>query len=66
MNKDDDDDADNAYQEIPYKPIGNERNDDLTLVHRIKPGPKHFKPLDSDPGFESVEPNSKIRLRWVD
>jgi hypothetical protein len=61
----DDTNDDDAYTEIPYKPIGNERNDDLTLVHRIKPGPKHFKSLSSDPNFESVEPNSKIRLRWV-
>lgn len=58
-------DSDDGYTEIPYKAIGNERNDDLTLVHKIKPGPKHFKPLASDPNFKSVEPNSKTRLRYV-
>lgn len=57
------DDEDAAYQEIPYKSIGNERNDDLSLVHRIKPGPKRFKRLESDPNFDGVEPNSKIYLR---
>lgn len=57
------DDENGSYQDIHYKPIGNERNDDLTLVHRLRPGPRRFKALESDPGFESVEPNSKIRLR---
>lgn len=57
------DDEEAAYQEIPYRSIGNERNDDLSLVHRIKPGPKRFKRLESDPNFDGVEPNSKIYLR---
>lgn len=39
---------------------------DLTIVHDdLKPGPREFDPLPGDPTWQTVEPNSGIRLKQV-
>lgn len=44
---------------------GLKRNEDLSLVEDLDPGPyEHSAPFD-DPHFEKLEPNSGIRLSYV-
>lgn len=44
-----------------------ERDEDtLAIIEKLQPGPKDFGlDPDGESGWESVEPNSRIRLRWV-
>ena len=58
-------DLDDELDDRKYTPQGNERDDDLALVHRLEPGPKDFKPFDDDPTWQEIEPNSGIRLKWA-
>ena len=47
-------------------PVGSHvRDDDLRLVEDLKPGPRHFTAPDEDPDWQQVEPNSRIRLKYV-
>lgn len=41
------------------------RDDRLALIEDLEPGPYEHKPPFDDPHFETVEPNSGIRLRYV-
>ena len=41
------------------------RDDSLALIERLEMGPQEFKPNVEDPEWNLVEPNSKIRLRFV-
>ena len=50
-------------EEQQYKAIGNERDDNLALVHRLELGPKQFNAFHDDPMWNRVEPNSQIRLK---
>lgn len=56
---------DEQPNEEQYKAIGNERDDNLALVHRLELGPKQFNAFHDDPLWNRVEPNSQIRLKWV-
>ena len=53
----------NDFDEREYKPQRSARDNDLTLVHELEPGPRDFKPLEGDPTWEEIEPNSGIRLK---
>ena len=48
-----------SYSEIPA------RDDRLTLIEELEPGPYEHKPLFDDPLFERFEPHSSIRLAYV-
>ena len=48
-----------SYSEIPA------RDDRLTLIEELEPGPYEHKPLFDDPLFERFEPHSGIRLAYV-
>lgn len=41
------------------------RHKDGTTIERLAMGPIHHRPLENDPGFETIEPNSGIRLKSV-
>jgi len=55
---------DQAHEEVEeVTSVGNRRNEDLTLVNDLQPGPKPFKAPIGDPKWKEFEPNSGIRLR---
>ena len=39
------------------------RNEDLTVIENLEPGPINHTPPFDDPSFERLEPNSRINLR---
>ena len=41
------------------------RDDTLTVVEDLEPGPSDHKPPADDPSFEKLEPNSGIRLKLI-
>ena len=41
------------------------RDDTLTVVEELEPGPSDHKPPADDPSFEKLEPNSGIRLKLI-
>ena len=41
------------------------RDDRLAIVEDLVPGPVEHKPIDDDPNFDRIEPNSGIRLKCV-
>lgn len=42
-----------------------ERHEDGTIIEAIPLGPVDHPPIDGDPDFETIEPNSRIRLKYV-
>lgn len=61
--QDEDDDEDGL--DIEDAPGPDKRNHDLTLKEELVQGPVYHKAIPGDPNFETVEPNSGIRLRYV-
>jgi hypothetical protein len=46
-------------------PGGPTRRHDMTLIENLVPGPKSHAPISGDPLYNTLEPNSMIRLRYV-
>ena len=40
-------------------------DDRLAVIEELVPGPADHKPIEGDPEFETVEPNSGIRLKYI-
>lgn len=62
-NSDDDEDAD--LDVVGGPPGGPTRRHDMTVIENLVPGPHSHAPISGDPLYDTLEPNSMIRLRYV-
>lgn len=59
----DDEDSDGLH--IVGAPKHNKRRKDFTVIEELVAGPIDHRPIRGDPLFDTLEPNSGIRLRFV-